>query len=96
MNEYLTRLKAMNLKKGLPQQPSKPSKHSFEGFEGEPGRGILKNNELVCLHCSRGIGPGSCEVTVRSTSSDGRLALVCLDCLEAWLHRRPSQWTTGA
>ena len=43
MNEYLTRLKAMNLKKGLPQQPSKPSKHSFEGFEGEPGRGILKN-----------------------------------------------------
>ena len=51
--------------------------------------------QLVCLHCSREIGPGRREVTVRSTS-DGRLALVCLDCLEAWLHWRPSQWTTGA
>jgi hypothetical protein len=95
VNEYLTRLKALNLKKGLPRQPSKPSKHSFEGFEGEPGRGILKNHELVCLHCAGEIGPGSREVTVRSTS-DGRLALVHLDCLEQWLHRRPSQWTTGA
>ena len=49
----------------------------------------------TCLHCAGEIGPGSREVVVRSTS-DGRLALVHLDCLEQWLHWRPSQWVTGA
>jgi len=50
---------------------------------------------VSCLHCAGEVGPGSREVVVRSTS-DGRLALVHLDCLDQWLHWRPSQWTTGA
>ena len=89
MNEYLARLKALNLKKGIPQQPSKPSKPSFEGFEGEPGIGILKNRGLVCLQCGGPIGPASREVVVRSTGG-GQLALVHLDCLSRWQRKGPA------
>ena len=42
-----------------------------------------------CLQCGEPFGLAAREVTVRSTS-DGQLALVHQDCLEAWLHWRPS------
>jgi len=92
VNEYLTRLRALNLKKGLPEQPSKPTKPSFEGFVGDPSRGVSKNQSEPdqCLQCGDPIGPGSREVTVRSTS-DGQLEKVHLDCLDAWQRRGPSQ-----
>jgi len=85
MNVYLARLKAQNLKTCHPDQPSKPSELGFEGYEGDPGLGVLKNQGLVCLVCSSGVGlPGSREITVRSTV-DGRLALCHQDCLNVWL-----------
>jgi hypothetical protein len=43
VNRYLTRLRALNLKTGLPRQPSKLSKPSYEGFEGDQGMPVLKN-----------------------------------------------------
>jgi hypothetical protein len=46
--------------------------------------------KLACLQCSGAIGPASREVTVRSTGT-GELAVVCLDCLGAWLRWGPSQ-----
>ena len=54
MNVYLARLRALNLKKCLPDQPSKPSKPGYEGFEGEPGMAFLKNQGPVCCQCGGG------------------------------------------
>lgn len=86
MNVYLTRLRAINSKKGIPGQPSIPSKPSSEGFEGEPSSGVLKNHGERCLQCGVPIGPGGRDITVRSTGT-GRLASVHQDCLEAWQRR---------
>jgi hypothetical protein len=44
----------------------------------------------TCLQCGGAIGPGSREITVRSTGT-GQLALVHEDCLSRWQHRGPSQ-----
>jgi hypothetical protein len=90
MNVYLARLRTPNLKIGLRQQPSKPSKPSFEGYGGDPGIGVLKNQEsILCLQCGGAIGPGSREITVRSTG-DGQLAIVHQDCLSKWQLKGPA------
>lgn len=51
---------------------------------------MTSSNNLVCLQCGGAIGPGSREVTVRSTS-DGQKALVHLDCLHQWQRKGPPQ-----
>jgi hypothetical protein len=51
-----------------------------------------QNPEQRCLQCREVFGPASREVTVRSTS-DGRLARVCLDCLSQWLRLGPPSTT---
>jgi hypothetical protein len=43
-----------------------------------------------CLQCGGPIGPGSREITVRSTG-DWQLANVHSDCFDAWQRRGPSQ-----
>ena len=77
---YLTRLRALNFKKGLPRQPSIPSKPSFEGSEGDPGSGISKNQaDQTCSQCGGGpaTDPAYEAPTVRVKSGDGA---------EAWVH----------
>jgi RNase P subunit RPR2 len=51
---------------------------------------VVNPHRYACLQCDEPIGPGSREITVRSTGT-GQLAVVCLDCLGAWLRWGPSQ-----
>lgn len=44
----------------------------------------------LCLQCGEPLGPGSREITVRSTSN-GQLAAVHQDCLSQWQTQGPSQ-----
>ena len=51
--------------------------------------GLGEKEQAICLQCREPIGPGSREITVRSTG-DGRLALVHQDCLNAWQRKGPA------
>jgi hypothetical protein len=92
VNEYLARLRAKKSKNGIPDQPSKPSIPSSEGFESGSGRYIFEKCSEPdlgrCLQCGEPIGPGSREITVRSTGT-GQLATVHQDCLSEWQRRGP-------
>jgi hypothetical protein len=47
-------------------------------------------SSATCLQCGGAVGPGSREITVRSTA-DRELALVHQDCLDQWLRKGPPQ-----
>jgi hypothetical protein len=72
----------------------RPPLISFNSFISSPSDGLAdglnRSESDGCLQCCGSIGPGSREITVRSTAT-GQLALVHEDCFDAWQRRGPSR-----
>jgi len=65
-----------------------PHLNSFNSFISSSAELSLVDSQSTCLQCGKPIGPGSREITVRSTGS-GELTFVHEDCLDAWQRRGP-------